>query len=459
MHRRNRPVSLITDNNVRRFVIAVMVFWSAAVGASLAWQVHEERLQIIGLARNEASAYLMKDIAFRHWAAGHGGVYVPITERTQPTPALSHIPERDIETPSGKKLTLLNPAYMVRQLIEEHPVAFGVKGRIVSRNPFRMQNLPDQWETEALDAFDEGDSERFEIIIVNGIEHARLMLPFVAKAMCLDCHETKGFIEGKVGGGLGVTFPITSYLALEAKAVRNYAVAHAGIWAVGIAGILIASRRLRLAHERVLSSLREKDVLLKELHHRVKNNLAVVSALQGLESSRTKNPEVLRVLGESQSRIRSIALVHEKLYRGADLSTINSKEYVEGLATELIRTLGIGRITLDIKAEPLDLDIDTLIPCGLILNELLTNTARHAFDAAKRGEVRISLSQRESTVYLEVSDNGRGFDVAATREGGSLGLKIVDTLAAQIEGTAEITSSPKGTRCVVSFPYPEETGP
>jgi two-component system cell cycle sensor histidine kinase/response regulator CckA len=200
-------------------------------------------------------------------------------------------------------------------------------------------------------------------------------------------------------------------------------------------------------------SLREKETLLKEVHHRVKNNMAVISALLGLQANELKDPALAAMFEESRQRIKSMALIHEKLYATASLSRIDMAEYVRSLVDSLMGSLHRpGRdIVTKVEAEPIHLDIDTAVPCGLILNELVTNVLKHAFEERDRGEMVVSLTRKGEGCTLGVRDDGiglpRGVDprVAAT-----LGLKIVDTLARQLHGDVRFTSG-AGTEVTVTF--------
>lgn len=190
------------------------------------------------------------------------------------------------------------------------------------------------------------------------------------------------------------------------------------------------------------SSLREKELLLKEIHHRVKNNLTTVASLLSLQEQYGQGKETGEILRDAISRIRSMGLIHERLYQSARLAEIDGAEYVRSLVAELVRVYGEGNISLEVAAVPIPFDIDTAIPCGLILNELVTNAVKYAFPDSRRGVVRIGLSiLPPSGFVLAVSDNGvglpPGMDPASVE---SLGLSLVHLLTQQLGGTVEFTS-------------------
>jgi two-component sensor histidine kinase/ligand-binding sensor protein len=214
-----------------------------------------------------------------------------------------------------------------------------------------------------------------------------------------------------------------------------------------------AVRQLR-AEERLKVSLLEKDVLLREIHHRVKNNLQIVSTLLGLQSDYLSDEQTLRFFRESQERIMSMALVHEKLYQSRDFAAIDFSGYITELTEYLFRSyLKAGEnITLKIDAEDVSITIDQAVPCGLIINELVTNSMKHAFPRGRKGEVSVGLHvDADGRVMLNVADNGVGLPTWLDfRHTESLGLQIVNMLARQLQGTLEAKSG-NGTTITVCF--------
>ena len=229
----------------RRYVVGAVVIWTVIIGGSLVSNIHLANEQALALARKEALANFDKDQGFRLWGTKHGGVYVPVTEETPPSPYLSHIPERDIETPSGRKLTLLNPAYMVRQLMEDYTNYYGVRGKITGLVLLRPENKPDDWETAALHTLKAGVDEVSEISTIDGASYFRLMRPMYMKPGCEKCHGHLGFKLGDFRGGVGVAVPLAPYLDAERDAVNAFAATHAAIWILGLAGLGVGVRQVR----------------------------------------------------------------------------------------------------------------------------------------------------------------------------------------------------------------------
>ncbi len=228
-----------------RYVWIVRFAWTVIIIVLLAVNKYQVHNSTVDIALNEARANFNKDQALRFWAASHGGVYVPENDRTPPNPYLSHIPERDIETPSGVKLTLMNPAYLIRQMNEEFTELYGVSGHLTSLNPLRPENGPDEWEQTALESFENGVTEVIEISEINGEPYMRLMQPMITQEDCLKCHAFQGYQVGDVRGGIGIALPMAPLIIRENKLITTGLVSLGSLWIIGLAGIAIASRQLQ----------------------------------------------------------------------------------------------------------------------------------------------------------------------------------------------------------------------
>ena len=210
----------------------------------------------------------------------------------------------------------------------------------------------------------------------------------------------------------------------------------------------------KLAEGKIVDSLHEKEALLREIHHRVKNNMQVISSILQLQTNYIKDPVLLDVFKDCQGRIRTMGLIHEKLYRSEGLAQVDFKEYLESLVGLLLRSQTPKGVVVrnELRIQPVDLDVDTAIPLGLIANELVCNCLKHAFTGRPAGQMQISLIKTESgRLELVVVDDGQGlpsgFDPDKTS---SLGLRLVKILSRQINGTMEFKSD-NGTRFAVTF--------
>lgn len=207
------------------------------------------------------------------------------------------------------------------------------------------------------------------------------------------------------------------------------------------------------AEDKIRTSLEEKEVLLREVHHRVKNNLNVIISLLNLQSNYISEPAMISIFQDSQNRIRSMARIHEKLYQAKDFTRVDYKEYINALITDLsssyIHMNGKVRIISDVQ--DLFLDLDAAIPCGLIINELVTNALKYAFPDDRSGELFVSMFSEDGNYVLSIGDNGiglpEGFDLNASK---TLGLQLVSILVRQVDGTLQTVVN-NGTEFRIAF--------
>ncbi|MDX1637100.1 MAG: histidine kinase dimerization/phosphoacceptor domain -containing protein [Balneolaceae bacterium] len=205
---------------------------------------------------------------------------------------------------------------------------------------------------------------------------------------------------------------------------------------------------------RLEQMLEERDSLLSEIHHRVKNNLAVISGLLELQSAKTKSPETRAILEESINRIQSIATLHEKLYETGDFSDIALPRYISGLLDHLMKTMdgSSGNITLEQEIVDAIISVEQAVPLALILNELVTNALKHAFDEGEKGRIRVQIENDDGFLILNVSDNGSGMpDELEIEELNSLGLRLIDTLSKQLGGEYHFEERDTGTFFTLRF--------
>jgi two-component system, sensor histidine kinase PdtaS len=206
--------------------------------------------------------------------------------------------------------------------------------------------------------------------------------------------------------------------------------------------------------ERLEAALKEKDVLLGEIHHRVKNNLQIVHSLLDLQSARIEDKTALDMVRDSQNRIRSMGLIHQTLYQSKDFARVDFRSFLDSLRPILLQSYiaDPGRITLTIDAAGVLLPIETAIPAGLLVNELLSNALKHAFPGGEAGEIAISLAQDQNEVTLTISDNGIGIaDAFDLEETATLGLQLVTLLTDQLGGTMSVQRA-NPTRFALRFP-------
>jgi len=261
----------------KRYIVTLVFVWTFAVSVSLVWNLYQHKQDTLEMARTQARVAYEKDLLFRSWNAGHGGVYVLATDETPPNPYLN-VPQRDITTPSDRLLTLVNPAYMTRQMHELGLKQYGVRGHITSLNPIRPGNAPDLWESEALKSFERGETEVSSIEKIEGESYMRLMRPLFTEESCLKCHADHGFKLGDIRGGISVAVPMQPLWTISQKHALALWLGHSILWLIGLAGIGVVARNLgqRVSERKQAEEDREK------LIHELQGALAQVNILSGL---------------------------------------------------------------------------------------------------------------------------------------------------------------------------------
>ncbi|MCW8909163.1 MAG: EAL domain-containing protein [Gammaproteobacteria bacterium] len=272
-----RPITLAT--------FSIIALWSLAILLIAVDENSHTIKKTKDLATSQARANFNKDTAFRLWATSHGRIYVPVDENYVPDPYLEHIIDRDITTPSGIKLSLINPARIVRELDEKFSNLYGVSGSVTSLNPLRPENAPDDWEKEALFELAKGVKEVFEFTNIHGEPYLRLMQPLITNDGCLLCH--KDFKIGQLGGGVGVSLPMAEMLEQQENEIHAENQDFFIIWLFGFAGIVASYIYLR------------REVTAKDL------------AMSALTSSESRNSAIMKSALDSIITINSEGLVTE----------------------------------------------------------------------------------------------------------------------------------------------------
>ncbi|MEO0895361.1 MAG: histidine kinase dimerization/phosphoacceptor domain -containing protein [Bacteroidota bacterium] len=236
-----------------------------------------------------------------------------------------------------------------------------------------------------------------------------------------------------------------------------------------LAATIIAGLLLRMSHYRkknsqmlaekngeILNALEEKEVLLKEIHHRVKNNLQVISSLLSLQSRQIKDPQAKKAFKEGRSRVQAMALIHQNLYQDDNLIGVDAPVYIEKLTSSLLHNYQVGEQDIRIHrlVEAINLDVETIIPLGLIINELMTNSLKYAFQGKESGLIQVELKEVANGLLLRVQDDGVGIDKPEELANSkSLGYKLIHAFKQKLKATLSIDSSAKGTHVQLLIPY------
>ncbi len=465
--------------------------WSLLIAVLVLWGARQEIQTAREIARSQARSYFNKDQAFRFWSTSHGGVYVPTNERTPPNPYLAHILERDIETSSGRKLTLMNPAYMLRQMMEEYSDLYGVKGHITSLKPLRPENAPDEWERTAIAAFKRGKEEVFEFVKIDGAPFLRLMRPMIAKKGCLKCHGAQGYKEGDVRGGVGVSLSTAPLFAKARAGIINWSLTLGLVWLLGLCGIGLGARTIRdrtheleAAHEELLK--RERLSVLGRMtamvSHELRNPLGVIRSSAYYLNSRLDNADekTRKHLERIEQQVGHCDFIVDELL---EYTRGRRSEMLEGALNpwleEVLDQIEIpDSVPLDYEPSPdipmarFDQEKMRRVVINLVENALQAIIARqeglNKEDDPYQPHVKVSTSITDNGVCVEVGDNGIGMDAETVNQafeplfttrarGTGLGLAIVKKIVEEHGGAVSIESEPdRGTKAMVVIPLKSE---
>ncbi|MCI5159583.1 MAG: DUF3365 domain-containing protein, partial [Candidatus Electrothrix sp. AUS1_2] len=224
---------------LRLWCTAGFLFWSLLLTGSLVLYLKHEWQSVEFIGKKIGLAAVNKDYVYELWNARNGGVYIPVNDGDLPNPYLPDVTDRDIITPSGKKLTLINPARMTRQIYQLEQEIYGVGGRITSLDAVSSEYMPDAWEKEALLSFVRGEKEASELIRQGEKTLMRVMMPAITREACLKCHIRKNDQSGDIRGGISITFPIDGIVALFHKQFKTSALYHLLIYLMGVTGLVI----------------------------------------------------------------------------------------------------------------------------------------------------------------------------------------------------------------------------
>ncbi|MCP4137289.1 MAG: DUF3365 domain-containing protein [bacterium] len=285
---------------ITKLLWSIIIIWSVFVFIIVSWNLYDHSRKYKEIAYNHAGTAFRKDLIYRFWVASHGGVYAPITEKTPPNPNLSHLKDRDIVTPSGRRLTLINPAYMTRQVYEFSGKLYGSYARLVSLKPINPVNRPDTWEEKSLKSFRQKEEEAVAFIDRHGKNYLRLIRPFLANKQCLKCHARQGYKEGDIRGGLSITVSIDSLMESSRKNSLIESAMLIFLWLTVIFLIVLLIRKQK-------SRTREHLTTIEELEEsEEKNRLLFETMTQGIVYQAVSG-EIISV-NEAAERILGLSL-------------------------------------------------------------------------------------------------------------------------------------------------------
>ena len=306
-------------------IVLLLTFWTALVAILLLVSVkeNEKKIQMINTIR--AKELYDNHLIYRRWSSMHGGVYVPISGHTPPNPYLNFIEKRDVVTQAGDSLTLVNPAYMTRQVLEMAMEQQGIYGRMISQKPLNPLNYPDSTEQRALKSFKAGDSVFVQTVTRNGSEYLRYIKPFYTEASCLQCHAQQGYEIGDLRGALSVNIPLSGTKSVLKGHKRKDLVNYLLIWLAGVAALLIILLRLK-------RNIRKKQELQQEL---INKNEKLLNANEELE----QNNEEISI--QKQMIESSEELLHKTLNGFDDAVYVVAPDYtIEYMNAAMRKNIG-----------------------------------------------------------------------------------------------------------------------
>ena len=469
------------------------IAWTLLTLASVAISISASYQSMLENARVAARVAFQKDLTFRRWNTARGGVYVRQNGRNQPNPYLT-VPERDLTTTEGIKLTMINPAYMSRQMYEMQNTEDEVKGHITSLKPIRPANNADVWEHEALESFSLGKQEMFSREDMDGRPYLRIMRPVVIEAACLRCHAGQGYKVGEIRGGISVAVPLDRHLRQFTILSAKLFGAHALVWAIGLSGLIIGGRRLRrsLQQEHTARIAAEtantaKSEFLANMSHEIRTPFnGVLGMLELLKEPGTSAADKAQALDMAYaSGNKLLGLLNDILdfsrIESADFQlrsdSINIHDLLKNVGDAFQATCAEKGLTLSLNTDP-ELP-ETIIGDEARLRQMIFNLLGNAIKFTPAGSITASMWARPYVgrpgivrLYLCVSDTGIGIpddklalvfdhftqvEASYTRQhqGAGLGLAIVQRLARLMEGTITIQSDlGEGTTVCVQLPFP-----
>ena len=488
-----------SSTDLKRYVRVLCAVWTGVVGVILLWSLLREHQEVLDMASINARSAFEKDVLYRRWTTERGGVYVRVTEQTPPNPYLADIEDRDIKVSPGLTLTLINPAYMTRQVHELGAERSGVRGHLTSLRPIRAENAADPWEMDALRAFEQGAQEVSSIEQMDGEPYMRLMRPLLSEASCLSCHAEQNYEVGDIRGGISVSVPMRSLQAASGEHTVAFVSGHVILWLLGLGGISYGGRRLRRrVHERDVAQqglrelneeletrVGERTSRLSEANEQLVEEIKVRKQLQnqilyvGEEQQKKLGQELHDSLGQELTGIAFLSKVLEQKLAGnlpeesADAKRVTdlvsqALDHIRGLAKTL-HPMGLGDgglvlalrelaetsrqlfdVRCSVRCDESASISDDMVAAHLyrIAQEAITNAVRHG----QAQNIEVVLAVEKGGHRLTVKSDGQGFSEESSPNHG-LGLQIMHYRADMIGGTLDIRRPDAGgTLVTCQFP-------
>jgi diguanylate cyclase (GGDEF)-like protein len=361
----------------RLFHFAVLIGWTVVIVLSLAWNIYQHRRSVEENGRVIARTAFEKDLLYRRWNALNGGIYAPVSDITPPNPYLKNYPDWIVHGENGVDYTQINPAYMSRQVFDLQEAEMGVRGHITSLKPLRPENAADDWEVQALKAFEAGSPEESGVQSINQQTYLRLMRPLFVEESCLACHATQEYQLGQVRGGISESVPLTPLFSAAQPYEYSLIGVHILIWLTGLALILVFSHQLSFA---ILEQTRAEERLVYMSTH---------DALTGLYNRHYFEKLVAQLDSYLQHPVSALAADLDDLKKVNDSAGHAAGDDLLRQASEALRgCFRAGDTLARIGGD----EFMVLLPnTNTEQAELILNRVREQMDEWRSGRIRISL--------------------------------------------------------------------
>lgn len=491
---------------LKRFYIFTFIGAVLLVSLSFTWYLINEKGVMRRIAKKEALANHNKDVFYRKWASMHGGVYVPVSEFTKPNKYLD-VNTREVTTDDGQLLTLINPAYMTRQVLDISKGHYGIHGNITSLNPLRPGNAPDEWEAKVLSKFEEEGLKEFtEIVEENGVEVLRYMKPMIAEESCLKCHMGHGYDIGDIRGGISVSVPMTEYNPILYANFKLMAITHSGIllfmltllslWYKNQKNEIVTrcslketilkqkenletqNQLLEVAKEKAEQSDHFKSAFLANMSHEIRTPMNGILGFANLlktpglkDEEQVRYVDIIKKSGDRMLRTLNDIIEISKIEAGQLVLHLDQFSIVERLKnqfeffTPLAQEKGLElKISLDFYDEAATFsDISKF-------DSIVSILVHNAIKFTESGSIKISGEKDNNTYKLCVEDTGIGIakekqaevfnhfeqadvDAKLARKGSGLGLSIAKSYVEFLGGKIWLVSEVnKGTSFFFTIP-------
>ncbi|MCU7834778.1 MAG: DUF3365 domain-containing protein [gamma proteobacterium symbiont of Taylorina sp.] len=485
------------QKKLKQHYLSILLILMAVITISLASGIYHEIEHHKSAALEHAKNSFIKDLMFRKWIASHGGVYVTPTKRTPPNPYLAHIKDRDLVTTSGKKLTLMNPAYALRQLMDYEGM-YGAKGHITSLKLLNPNNKPSDWEIKALKLFDQGQqTELHEFVAKEGQDYIYYMKALVVKKTCLKCHAHQGYKVGDIRGGVSVTIPMKKYNNDTSSAVYKLIAVYLVFYIIVIIGLFYtysnAKKSLLEQHRLEQENHRKDEIMLAQSRHAAMGEMIAMIAHQW------RQPITVIAMG-ANNMLADVELenVSDKSIKDQSYSILKQTEYLSTTIDDFRNFFRPDREKDEVRLEQVMYEAEKIIGKSLEhsnikltirhsngyivktysreLLQVYINLLKNAKEALvdnviENGWIDVLIADDNEHVITTICDNGGGIDTAIIDRifdpyfttkgetiGTGLGLYMSKTIVEKhLQGSLEVANKEKGVCFKIAIPIMEKT--